>query len=90
MNTEFEVIATGDFLECLKMLNKKHCNALVGPQGGVVILNNRNCVTYQDGSNIYFSVHDYLGNWTAVNRPEYTSYVPIVTDPTWEHPRELD
>lgn len=79
------IIAVDSFLVCMKMLVEKDCEAIIGPQGGILVLNPQNCVVYQNGDSPYLSAHDYLGRWKAVTYQD-VDYTPLVTDPSWEHP----
>lgn len=70
LNNEYRIIGEGTFLEGLRRLKKKACDAIFGPQGGILILSDRDSVTYRSKKGIFFSVDNYLGKWRFLAKPK--------------------
>jgi len=67
---EYTIIGEGTFLEGLRRLKKKAIDAIYGPQGGILVLNERGVVTYRSGKGIFFSADNYLGKWRFLAKPK--------------------
>lgn len=76
----FTITKSTDFLSAVKALKTNITDAIYGPSGGILSLDNHNCLVYNsrkdrpgtDGS-IYFSADNYLGQWRWLTKK--SSYI---------------
>lgn len=61
-----------DFQEALKQLLGGKCDALSGPRGGIVVLDKKKAVVFNQPlpeiNGILFSAYDFLGEWTLLRK----------------------
>lgn len=71
LEEEFEIIRRAPFLTAVNLLKHGLIDAIYGPRGGIVILDERGCLVHRlEKRKLYFSADDYLGEWKCLwNRP---------------------